>query len=328
MSIETNFETPEQKNTEEPQKKWRSALMIFLITALLATWSYIIWDKSKTKEALRLKDTQYTAAVSEKDTLQNLLDEATMRYDILKTTNIKKDSLISQKDKDIADKKSRIQFLLSKSKATKEELAEAKGLIASLNTDIAGYKNQIETLKTENSTLVQEKQTVTKERDAVRKDLDSVKTVVKDKEDLIDLGSTLHASYFSIIGISQKRNGREKQTTTAKRVDKFRIQFLIDDNKITQSGPKSLFICITNPDGKVVEEDDLGSGKFQVRDGDDKSFTKKIDINYVQGQHQLVGFDWKQYGDFIPGNYKIEVYNNGFKIGDGSLSLKKGGLFK
>ncbi len=329
MSFEqNNTNNAEAENiSSEPKKKWSSILMIFLIIALLVTWSYIIWDKSQTRDAFKLKETQYSVALSEKDTLQNLLDEVTMRYDILKTTNIKKDSLISAKDKEIAEKKSRIQFLLSKAKASKDELAEAKRLIASLNTDLEGYRMQIETLKNEKNKLVQEKQLITKERDQAQKDFDSVNTVVKNKDDIIDIGSTLHASLFSIDGINEKKNGREKETTTAKRVDKFRITFLIDENKLTTSGVKNLFILITKPDGKLVTEDDLGSGKFATRDGEEKVYTKRIDINYNQGQRQFVSFDWKQYGDFMVGDYKIEVYNNGFKIGEGIRSLKKGGLF-
>ena len=29
----------------------------------------------------------------------------------------------------------------------------------------------------------------------------------------------------------------------------------------------------------------------------------------------------------LDGNYKIEVYNNGFKVGEANRPLKKGGLF-
>jgi hypothetical protein len=29
---------------------------------------------------------------------------------------------------------------------------------------------------------------------------------------------------------------------------------------------------------------------------------------------------------FKIGNYKIEVYNNGFKVGEGTRTLKKGGI--
>ncbi len=301
--------------------------MICLIVALLATWSYIIWDKSQSKAYYQQRETQYSLALSEKDTLQNMLDEVTFRYDILKTTNIKKDSLISAKDKEIAEKKERIQFLLSKAQATKGEMAEAKRLIASLNSDLVGYKSQVETLKIDKIKLTQEKQMIIQQRDKVQKDFDSVTSVVKTKESIIDIGSTLHASYFSIIGINEKRNGREKETSTAKRVDKFRISFLIDENRITESGIKSIFVCITDPKGKIVVEDELGSGKFYTREDEEKFYTKRIDINYNQGQRQFVAFDWKNYDDFVIGDYKIEVYNNGFKIGEGIRSLKKGGIF-
>jgi hypothetical protein len=71
----------------------------------------------------------------------------------------------------------------------------------------------------------------------------------------------------------------------------------------------------------------LGSGTFTTRDGIQKPFTKKITINYVQGQKQPVKVEWSQNSKFQTGDYKIEIYNNGFKIGEGTRSLKKGGLF-
>ena len=72
---------------EAPKTDWRFFLTIGLVIALLGTWGYIIWDKSKVKETIQQKDSQYSSVVSEKDTLKSLLDEATMRYDGLKTSN-------------------------------------------------------------------------------------------------------------------------------------------------------------------------------------------------------------------------------------------------
>ena len=93
MSFE-NFpksEPPDRdfSSTERSNNRTRNFLIGGLIVALLGTWGYIIWDKSKTKETLQQKDTQFAAVITEKDTLQSLLDEATMRYDLLKTTNAK-----------------------------------------------------------------------------------------------------------------------------------------------------------------------------------------------------------------------------------------------
>jgi hypothetical protein len=325
-----NFPSAENRPTQAPQPKktdWRNLITIALVIALLATWGYIIWDKGQTKETLLQKDTQYAEVVTEKDTLQSLLDDATMRYDLLKTTNAKKDSTISTKDKEIAQKKERIQSLLSNAKATKAELMEAKQLIASLNTDIQGYKEQVEILKGQNIQLTQEKQAVTQEKVVVEKNLESAKTVIKEKEDLINVGSTLHASNFNIMGVNVKNNGKEKETATAKKVDKLRITFDLDENRISTSGAKELYISISAPDGNPIVVEALGSGKFTTRDGTEKLFTHKIEINYTQGQRQTVSFDWKQNSNFATGNYKIEVYQNGFKIGEGVCVFKKGGLF-
>ncbi|HEY5407552.1 MAG TPA: hypothetical protein VIJ92_10695, partial [Ginsengibacter sp.] len=175
--------------------------------------------------------------------------------------------------------------------------------------------------------LTQEKQQVTDERDVANKNYDSANQVIKQKENVIDIGSTLHASNFNIIGLKEKSSGKEKETTTAKRVDKLRISFDIDENRITQNGPKDIYVCITSPDGNPVTVDALGSGKFKIRDGSEIPYTKKVQINYVQGQKQPVTVEWTQNSDFQTGNYKIEIYNNGFKIGEGVRSFKKGGLF-
>ena len=312
----------------QPEKKdRRNIITIILVIALLGTWGYIIWDKGQTKEILLQKDTQYAVVVTEKDTLQSLLDDATMRFDLLKTTNAKTDSFFTTKDWEIAQKKERIQSLLSNANATKAELREAKQLIASLNTDIQGYKEQVEILKGQNIQLTKEKQAVTEEKVVVEQNLESAKTVIKEKEDLINVGSTLHASNFNISGVNERKNGKEKQTTTAKKVDKLRITFDLDENRISTSGPKELYISISAPDGKPIVVEALGSGKFTTRDGVEKFFTHKIEINYTQGQRQTVSFDWKQNSNFATGNYKIEVYQNGFKIGEGVGVFKKGGLF-
>ncbi len=134
------------------------------------------------------------------------------------------------------------RHLLSKVNATAAELKEARDLIASLNGDIEGYKTQIEVLQGQKIQLAHEKVVVTQQRDKVQKEFDSTAVVVKEKENVIDVGSTLHASNFNIVGINEKSGGKEKVTTTAKRVDKLRISFDLDENMITESGTKKLYI--------------------------------------------------------------------------------------
>ena len=321
-------ETPEKDlDDNTPKNNFRNILTIALVIALLGTWGYIIWDKNKGKEKESTQQNIITSTANQRDELQKELEEATMRYDNLKTTNSKKDSALSVRDREIENKQQRIHALLSKVNATEDDLREAKKMIASLNGDIDTYRKQIDVLKGENTQLKQEKAVVTEELGRVQKNFDSAQDVIKDIEDVINVGSTLHASNFNIVGINEARSGKEKETTTAKKVDKLRISFDLDENLIAQSGKKDIYICITSPDGTPVAVEALGSGKFTTREGQDKIYTQKIEVNYTQNKSQNISFDWKQNSNFIIGNYKIEVYNNGFKVGEAYKPLKKGGIF-
>jgi hypothetical protein len=91
---------------------------------------------------------------------------------------------------------------------------------------------------------------------------------------------------------------------------------------ITPSGAKKLFIIITDPSSKEIYSAAIGSGTFTTRDAQDKRYTQQVDVNYIQNQRQKVSFDWRQDLAFTKGNYRIEVYNNGFKIGEASIPLK------
>lgn len=193
-----------------------------------------------------------------------------------------------------------------------------------MKTNIESYTAEIEKLQGENVQLTEKNRVVTQERDVVTKNYDSAKTVIKQKEDIIDVGSTLHASNFDMIGL---KGSKEKVTYKAKQIDKLRVSFDVDQNRITPTGAKDIYICITAPNGSPVAVEALGSGKFVTRDGVEKLFTKKTTINYVQGESQHLNVEWEQNSPFQSGTYRIEIYNNGFKIGEGTRTFKKGGLF-
>ena len=150
-------------------------------------------------------------------------------------------------------------------------------------------------------------------------------TTTTEKDELaktVDVASTFSASNIQVVSVNEKKSGKEKSTTTAKKVDKLVVSFDVE-NRIAKSGPADMYLIVTAPDGKVISQ----SGNIlNTRADGDKSFTAKIPVNYEQGTRKSVQFPIQQ-SDFLTGNYKIEVYHNGFKIGEGVRSLKKGGLF-
>jgi len=320
---------PSAENPQpEPRRDSRKLIYGILIAALVGTWGYIVYDKSKSKETITQLQTQYSNVDSARNVVQQEYNEALARMDSLTGSNTKLQGELAQRKTEIDKLRSDIKHELSKKNA---DLSKARSMIAELNGKINDLLTQVEQLKAQNQQLTASNQQLTTERDT----LVSQKQVVEQnlaatqhaKDSVADIGSTLHASNINITGINLKGGGKEKETTTAKRVDVFRISFDLDENRLSPSGSKELYVCVVGPDGKPITMPS-NSGTFQNREEGEKVFTNKVDVQYESGKRTPVSFDWKpEAGKYQTGNYKVEIYQNGFKIGEGTKSLKKGGLF-
>lgn len=314
-----------------PQKDNRSVVYGVLIALLLGTWGYIIYDNSKKSEEKTTMQKQYVTVDSSRNEVQQLYNSSLARLDSLTGTNQQlsdslqnKNGQLSQRSRDISKLKNDIRSILGKNNATTAELARAKTMIGQLNEKIEGLAADVDRLQGENTQLVAKNDKIIVEKRVVEKTLATSDSV---KKHLEDVGSTLHVSAINITPIHERSGGKEKETTKAKRVDKLRISFNLDDNMIATNGAKDLYVIIYGPDNIPITIPAYGSGTFSTRDAGEKPFTNKVSVNFEQGKTTPVSFDWKQDQKFQTGDYKIEVYNNGFKIGGGTKTLKKGGLF-
>jgi uncharacterized protein (UPF0335 family) len=293
-----------------------------LIFALIASWGYFLYSKNKTNDLINEKDAQYTLLDSTKNEIQKEYDDAMLRLNEMTQTNSSLDSLVKTKDTELEALKGKFRSLVNKQNATAKDLAEAKSLVGELNGRINQYIQEIERLQAENQQLTTDKANLTTEKKGLEQDLSITQQAKKEAEEKVDVGSTLHASRFSINPIHEKNSGKEKTTSRAKRVDKLRISFLIDENRISVSGKKILFIIAKDPSGKVISETELGSGTFDTRQDGSLNFTNRVEIDYEQGKEKSISFDLKQNEKYFAGNYMIQVYQNGFKIGEGIAVLK------
>jgi phage shock protein A len=311
----------------EPRKNdFRGLIIGLLAVGLLGTWGYLLWNNNKQEGVIASKDTQITRVTDEKSELQRSFDASLARLDSVTGTNNDLQGKLTAANSEIAKRKAEIRSILNKKNASAAELSRAKELITQLNDKIAGLEQQVTELTAQNQQLNTD---LTKERETTTKlstDLQTTTTAKVEAEKKVDIASTFNAYNISITPIDERRSGKEKVTTKAKRVDKLLIAFDVD-NRIAQSGTADMYVCITGPDGKPITVEALGSGTFTTREEGDKLFTSKVQIDYEAGKRKPVQFAWKQNSDFQRGNYKIEVYHNGFKIGEGVRELKKGGLF-
>lgn len=321
----TNY--PSASPQSQPPKKDSKNLIIGLLAVgILGTWGYFLWDKNKSDQQITQLKTQYVAVDSSKNELQKSFDAAVIRLDSLTGNNNELEGKLSERNSEIAKLKGQIASKLKKERLTEREKTELKSQIQELNDKINNLEAEVARLTQENQVLTTEKTQLTADKEKLTTDLATTTTVKDELAKKVDIASTLNASNINITPINEKSGGREKVTTTAKRVDKLVISFDVD-NRIAQAGSTEVYVSVTDPEGKPVTVEALGSGTFTTREEGDKFYTFKMPVDIETGKKKHVEFPWKQNSTFKTGSYKIEVYHNGFKIGEGTSTLKKGGLF-
>lgn len=325
----TNYPSATDSSTprKDPNRKeYKGAVIGILAVALLGTWGYLLYDKNKTSETIQTQQTQIEKVTDDKSEIQRNFDASLARLDSLTGYNNELEGKLTSSNTEISKLKNEIRGILNKRNATTAELKRAQTLISELNGKISGLEEEVARLTGENQQLTVEKTQLTADKEVLTKNLDSTKVVSENQAKTIDVASTLYAGNISITPVNEKNGGKEKVTTTAKRVDKLVINFDVD-NRIAQSGQTEVYVAITGPDGKPITVEALGSGTFTTREEGEKFYTAKVTVDMEAGKRKPVQFAWKPNSNFQTGNYKIEIYHNGFKIGEGTRSLKKGGLF-
>ncbi|MEP7259357.1 MAG: hypothetical protein ABI687_13240 [Flavitalea sp.] len=312
--------------SQPPRRDSKNLIIGLLAVGILGTWGYFLWDKNNNDQKMTQLQSQYVAVDSSKNELQKSFDASLSRLDSLTGYNNEIEGKLTDKNSEITKLKGQISGILRKQNITVAEKKKAESLIAELNDKIGNLEQEVARLTQENQTLTTEKATVTVERDTYHRQKDTLETVKKGLEDVVNVASTLNAYGIAITPINEKSNGKEKVTTNAKRVDKLVISFDVD-NRIAQTGATEIFVSIVDPDGKAVSVESLGSGTFTTREEGEKSYTAKVPVDIEAGKKKHVEFAWKQNTDFKRGSYKIAIYHNGFKIGEGVRELRKGGLF-
>lgn len=294
-----------------------------LAAALLGTWGYFLWDKNQSDEQIQISQVQASSAMSSKDSVQLLYNESLSRLDSITGNNNNLQGQLSESNSEISKLKNEINSILRKRNATAAELARAKSLIATLNGKIGNLEAEVARLTGENQQLATTNTVLVGEKQTLESNLQATTVEREQLASTVDVGSTFSASNIQIKPIQEKRSGKEKETSTAKRVDKLMISFDVE-NRIARSGPADMYVIVTAPNGQVIS--DAGSGTLTTRTDGDKPYTFKTSLEYEQGTRKTVQVPLRQ-NDFQTGDYRIEIYQNGFKIAEGIRSLKKGGLF-
>ena len=201
-----------------------------LVLVIIGSWIYF---SSSKVDIITTYDNKIAVIDSAKAKIQAEFIEVSAKADSLTNQNTSLQGDLLDKSNQIQKLKSNISTILRKQNATDVELAEAKTLIADLNGKVTNLFADLSKAQAENKDLTAKNEVLNTTNTTLNTNLTATQ---KERERLQDIGSTLHASTFSIQALRVKDDGTEKVTSNTKRANTIRLSFQIDRNKITPTG--------------------------------------------------------------------------------------------
>jgi len=310
------------ENEEKKLKRYRTIIIfqsVFNILLLLLL-GFFTFTYFKTDKKLAVKEVELFQSDSAKVQLDNLLKETDLELTEYKGKNNVLDQFLREKNDSLQQFADRIENLLRKGKLTREELAKANEELDVLRYykrkyigQIDSLNNVVQLLNTENKTL---KTDITKQK---RKNEDLNMNIAR-LNNKVSIGERLSTQNVFVTGVKLRSNGKEKETIRVSQINQLKVTFTLAENYVTEKGKKDLILKVLGPDGATVYNQISGSGTFKFQNEESLYSTKKT-IEFTQ-EAQQVSLYWDKGSEFVKGNYKAELFCEGFKIGSTEFELK------
>lgn len=316
--METN-ENPNRKTTENNSKTKEYVIIALLAVALIGSLVYNMTKNKQKTETIELLNIDLKDTETAKELLQEEFDKLNSEFNTLQNDWHVKDSLLGEKNLEIEKKQKEIQSLLSKKNTSESDLKKAQKLIHSLNLELSEYKEEITVLKAKNDSLQLVNDSLKFEKNTLAEEV--VTQTKRAEESENTLRATFTVSNYKITGLKVRKSGKEVETDKARRIDKLRVSFDLDPNVWVESGETEIFIAIYKPDGSLGKFKGANYGKLDTWSKGTIEYSDRILFDYQKGSKKNISFDWEDY-EFPKGAYRVDLYQNGMRIGQESLNLR------
>ncbi len=309
-----------------------------IIALLLLLSGYLWYQNGELKKANQEQVVEFAELQKVQEELDADYQEALENIEGLRTDNQELNALIDNQKEELKAQKAKINNLIW----TKRELNAAREEIAKFESLTAGYLAQIsdltarnELLANENTKLIKDVQVLNTNLTAEKElsaDLEEARTIlVSEKEKLsshnkqlsekVELGSAIKINYISFEGGQVKDDGSWKRRKLKKRMDIMRTCFRTETNVVVPAGEETFYIRIINPRGETVMDDNLNSGEITDKiTGKTYRYTMSGTLTYNNEDTEAC-MDWNPPGTIEKGDYRIEIFNKGYKVGSGDFKI-------
>lgn len=134
----------------------------------------------------------------------------------------------------------------------------------------------------------------------------------------IAVGSMLQATIMESKGVKVYKSGKVKETTRARRASRLATCATIAKNPLAQPGTREVYVRITTSDNTVLAAQGEEEKSFEFN-GQPLIYSAKAEVDY-QNENMMVCVNFDK-EDFAKGEYTVEMFTEGYKIGESKVSL-------
>lgn len=137
----------------------------------------------------------------------------------------------------------------------------------------------------------------------------------------VNLAAALKAENVNVTAITSKGKERDRNTYKAKKVDKIKVAFVLAENPLSTQDNKEIYLRVLDPDGAVLTDEAVGGGNFMTVTGEDSRYSAREVVTFTN-DNQKVEMIYDYANQFRPGKYNVELFAEGYKIGDTDFVVK------
>ena len=229
---------------------------------------------------------------------------------------LKNDSLIQQYN----EARDRVNSLLQEldkekrtNRANREKIKQLEAEITTLKGIAKHYLEEIKRLNEENEGLRQELSTEKGRNETLERENANVSRSNAELTQTVQLAKKLNITSLSLRAYN-KKDKEEKNITKAKKLG---VSFVVTPNNTAAPGMKTFYIRIISPEGSL-----LGAGPTFSYDGTTVTSTASRQMEYAN-QELPVSVYWNVNTTLTAGDYTVEVFADGYRLGAARFTMKK-----
>lgn len=200
------------------------------------------------------------------------------------------------------------------------KLRELQARVAEYINQLKQRDEEIAKLKAERDALFADNSKLKADMTAASDSLNKSNEARKELNTKVALASVLRVDDIFISMIDKSGVERDDDTFKAKKIDKIKFNIMLANNKVAKVENKEMVIRVIDETGATISDPAGGGGTFAF-DGKEIPYTVKQTFLF-ENKDVPINLLWTPTKMLIKGLHSVEIYCEGYKIGEGEFFVK------